>query len=403
MTLPLAGLRVLDFGQGVAGPYCGQILADHGADVIKVEPPRGDWSRTMGAQNASGMSGTFVSVNHGKRSICLDMKNERAVQIARALAERADVLIESFRPEVMARFGLDHPTLARVNRGLVYCSVTGFGPDGPNAELPAGDSIMQAYGALMSTIGELDGEPLRVGNMVSDMLAGTNAFSGVVLALLGRHLSGIGKRVQVSLLDSIVAFQAPPLTEFLMTRKLPRRLGNRHPLIAPSGAVRVSDGSISYTVFDHQWHTFCEGMGVAEIIDDARFRDSGSRQRNRDVLDELLAPIFVTRTSAQWIATLRAIDVLCSPINDFAALELDPQVRHNHLIDEVRSDAGAQMPWIRNPVRLEGAEERMLPAPRLGEHSRAVLMTELSYEARRVDELIAQGAIAAGTESETGR
>lgn len=396
MTPPLAGLRVLDFGQGVAGPYCAQLLGDHGADVIKIEPPRGDWSRTMGATSPSGLTGTFVAVNRNKRGLCLDLRRPQAVEVARRLALEADVLVESFRPGVMDRLGLGREALRRGNPRLVYCAVTGFGDSGPNVDLPAGDSIMQAYGGLMSIIGERDGDPLRVGNVVSDMLAGTNAFSGVLLAILARATSGKGTDVSVSLLESIVAFQAPPLTEYLLTGKAPRRLGNDHPLIAPSGAVRTRDGRINFTVFDHQWAPFCRGIGVEALADDARFAESGLRQKNRDALSRELAPVFAARSSAEWIEALRALDVLCAPINDYPALVEDPQVRHNETIASVRDARQQPVPMLRNPVRLDAAPPIYSAPPRVGEHTREILRERLGYDETQVEALVAAGiAIAA--------
>ena len=396
MTQPLEGLRVLDFGQGVAGPYAGQLLGDHGADVIKVEPPRGDWSRTMGAQDGTGLTGTFVAVNRNKRGLCLDLRKPEAIEVARMLALKADVIVESFRPGVMDRLGLGREALRRENAGLVYCSVTGFGDSGPNVDLPAGDSIMQAYGGLMSIIGERDGDPLRVGNVVSDMLAGTNAFSGVVLALLSRATTGKGGDVRVSLLDSIVAFQAPPLTEFLLTGKPPRRLGNEHPLIAPSGAVRTADGQINFTVFDHQWRSFCAKLGVERLAGDGRFADSGLRQQNRDALNRELAAVFATRSSDEWIEALREMDVLCAPINDYPALVADPQVRHNGIVDAVKDAAQRAIPMLRNPVRVDSNPPRYSPPPRLGEHTREILRAQLGFDASRVQQYVAEG-VAVGT------
>lgn len=369
----LDGLRVLDFGQGVAGPYCAQLLGDQGADVIKVEPPRGDWSRTMGQTNDAGLTGTFVAVNRNKRGLCVDLREAQALAAVRKLALEADVLVESFRPGVMDRLGLGRAALREGNPDLVYCAVTGFGASGPNVELPAGDSIMQAYGGLMSIIGERDGDPLRVGNVVSDMLAGTNAFSGVLLAIMKRKRAGRGIDVDVSLLDSVVAFQAPPLTEYLLTGNVPRRLGNDHPLIAPSGSARTKDGRINYTVFDHQWSAFCAGMGVAALAGDERFRESGLRQRHRDALNAALAPVFAQGTSAEWLAKLRALDVLCAPINEYPALVADEQVRHNGLVGEARDAAGRAIPMLRNPVRLDGEEGEHRAPPRLGEHTAEIL------------------------------
>ncbi len=393
MSQPLGGLKVLDFGQGVAGPYCAQLLGDHGADVIKIEPPRGDWARTMGAQDGSGLSGTFVSVNRNKRGLCLDLQQPGAVDIARALAQQADVIVESFRPGVMDRLGLGQAALRATNPRLVFASVTGFGESGPNVDLPAGDSIMQAYGGLMSIIGERDAGPLRVGNVVSDMLAGTNAFSGVLLALLKRTATGAGDGVHVSLLDSIVAFQAPPITEFLLTGSTPRRLGNEHPLIAPSGAARTRNGQINYTVFDHQWLVFCEGMGLPALARDPRFADTGGRQTNRDALNAELATVFATRDSAEWIALLRGIDVLCAPINDYPALLQDAQVQHNGIVTTTDAADGGTVPMVRNPVRLDGHAQTLAPPPRLGEHSLDILAHDLRLDAAQVAQLVGTGAV----------
>ena len=392
MSLPLEGIRVLDFGQGVAGPYCAQQLADQGADVIKIEPPRGDWSRTMGTPGEDDQGGVFVSVNRNKRGICLDLRKAEAIAIAKQLAADADVIVESFRPGVMARLGLGAVELRLTNPGLVYLSITGFGQDGPNVDLPAGDSTMQAYGGLMSVIGERGGSPLRVGNVVSDMLAGMNGFSGVLLALLERSANGWGRDVQVALLDSIVAFQAPTLTEFLMTGKTPKRMGNDHPLISPSGAVKTSEGAISYTVFDHQWTGFCAGMGLAELANDPRFNSPGGRQQNRDALSELLAPVFALHSRDWWVAKLRKMDVLCAPINDYNDLITDIQVRHNQLIGQSRQ-GDRTYPSLGSPIRLPGNAMPNQAPPLLGEHTREILSTSCGCSTQVIDELSARGVV----------
>jgi crotonobetainyl-CoA:carnitine CoA-transferase CaiB-like acyl-CoA transferase len=397
VTPALSGLQVLDFGQGVAGPYCGQLLGDHGADIIKIEPPRGDWSRTMGAQNESRMSGTFISVNRNKRGLCLDLKNGDAVSVVRTLALKADVVVDSFRPGVMDRLGLGYEELRKQNPKLIYCAVTGFGESGPSAGMPAGDSTMQAYGGLMSIVGERDGNPLRVGNVVSDMLTGTNAFSGVLLALLGRTATGSGRKVSVSLLDSIVAFQAPPLTEYLLTNMLPQRTGNEHPLIAPSGSARTEDGMIMFTVFDHHWTRFCEEMGVPALATDPRFCDSGARQRSRDDLRECLAPVFLRRTSEQWLGRLRSMDILCAPINEYCDLVQDPQVVHNNLIQFLAGPGNTSLPSIRNPVRVGSNAAPLLAPPRIGEHTYEILKADLQYGDEHIEYLVQCGAAIVAT------
>lgn len=379
---PLQGLTVLDFGQGVAGPYCGQLLADNGADVIKIEPPRGDWSRTMGENG-----GVYLSVNRNKRGICLDLRDPGAQRVVQQAARGADIIIESFRPGVMDKLGLGYEQVRAVNSGIVYCSVTGFGDSGPNVRLPAGDSIMQAYGGLMSIIGEREGQPLRVGNMVSDMLAGMNAFSGVLMAVLSRHQCGAGQHIQVSLLDSIIAFQGPPLTEYLLSGKLPERQGNDHPLIAPSGTIRTQDGYISFTVFDHQWPGFCEQLQLAHLLTDARFATSAQRQRHREALKGALEPLFASKTSEQWLTQLRSIDILCAPVNDYASVVADPQVQHNGLIRHVAHENGKTLPMIANPVRSHHRQTDPRPAPRLGEHNVEVLTSMWGCSAQEAERL----------------
>jgi crotonobetainyl-CoA:carnitine CoA-transferase CaiB-like acyl-CoA transferase len=389
-SLPLQGLRVLDFGQGVAGPYCSQLLGDHGAEVIKIEPPRGDWCRTLGAEAPSGFTGAFISVNRNKRGLCLDLKHEQAVRIAHELAIKADVVLESFRPGVMERLGLGYEAIRAENPKLVYCDVTGFGSSGPNVDLPATDSTMQAYGGLMSINGELDGEPLRVGNVVSDMLAGMNAFSGVLLALLSRGVAGKGRRVSVSLLDSIVAFQAPTISEYLVTAKPPRRVGNQHPLSAAAGVYRTRDGAISFTVMERKWERFCAGLGLDGLAGDSRFATGGARMRHREALREVLVPMFLAKSTGEWLSILRGMDLNCAPINEYPELLKDPQVVHNGLL---AAFAEGGLPTLRTPVRLEGEAPRLGAPPRKGEHSNQILEQDLGYDTARIAQLNGSGAV----------
>jgi crotonobetainyl-CoA:carnitine CoA-transferase CaiB-like acyl-CoA transferase len=240
-------------------------------------------------------------------------------------------------------------------------------------------------------VGERDAGPLRVGNVVSDMLAGTNAFSGVLLALLQRATSGTGTDVNVSLLDSIVAFQAPPLTEFLLTGQVPRRLGNEHPLIAPSGAMETADGAICFTVFDHQWQGFCNALGMEQLAADPRFTTSADRQRHRDALRGALAPAFAAGTRAEWLRKLRAMDVLCAPINDYEDLVADAQVRHNGLLGTTVGAGERAYPSIRNPVRLPGESVRPLAPPLLGQHTREVLRDACGLAPAEIEQLVGRG------------
>jgi crotonobetainyl-CoA:carnitine CoA-transferase CaiB-like acyl-CoA transferase len=372
------------------------LLGDYGTDVIKVEPPRGDWGRTMGTSVGPDNGTTYLSVNRNKRSLCLDMKDDRGRAVAARLAGRSDIVVESFRPGVMDRLGLGYETLAADNPRLIYCSISGYGQDGPNAGLPAGDSTMQAYGGLMSVIGEPGRQPLRVGNVVSDMLTGMNAFQGVMMALLTLEKTGKGRRVALNLMDSLMAFLAPPLTEYMVTGNVPDRIGNAHPLLGPSGAMQTADGHIVVTVLDHQWPAFCERLGIEAAQADPRFATSPLRVENRAALEAILAPVFAEKTSADWLALLRALDIPCAPINDFTALRDDPQVRHNQTLGSADHPTRGPIPMVRNPVRIDGIETACEAPPVLGEHGREILLGELGYNESEADALIEAGVVIEG-------
>lgn len=397
MTLPLTGLKVLDFSQGGAGPYCAQLLGDQGANVIKIEPPRGDWAREMGAFDKTiGMTATFASMNRNKRGICLDLRQEAARDVAERLCRSADVVVEAFRPGVMDRMGLGYDALAKANPGLVYCSVNGFGSTGPNKDLPASDSVLQPYGGLMSIVGEEDGDPLRVANIVSDMLAAVNAFGSVMLGLYRRSTSGQGAHVSTSLLDSIVAFQTTNVSEYLLSGVTPRRMGNRHPLIASSGVYKASDGHIALAVLDHYWPSFCEAMEVKALAEDPRFANPDARQANRRALWALLQEAVGAKPVAFWLERMRARDILCAPVLDYPALVRDPQVIHNRIIGEVKAKNGATIPMIKGPMTVHGATPRYTPPPSLGEHTIEVLRQDLELAEAEVSRLLeSKAALAA--------
>lgn len=398
MSFPLTGLKVVDFSQGGAGPYCTQLLGDQGADVVKIEPPRGDWAREMGAFNADiGMTATFASMNRNKRGICLDLRQPQARDVALSLCRTADVVVEAFRPGVMDRMGMGYEALARANPGLVYCSVNGFGLTGPNKDLPASDSVLQPYGGLMSIVGEDGGDPLRVANIVSDMLAATNAFGSVMLGLYRRATTGEGGHVSTNLLDSIVAFQATNVSEYLLTGVTPRRMGNRHPLIASSGVYKAADGHIAMAVLDHYWAGFCEAMEVRALSEDPRFATPESRQEHRRALWALLQETVAARPVAHWLQRLRERDILCAPVQDYPALVRDPQVLHNGIVGEVRDRKGARIPMVKNPMTLEGRPVRYTPPPSLGQHTLQVLQEDLGLPPDAVEQLLRSKAAVAGT------
>jgi crotonobetainyl-CoA:carnitine CoA-transferase CaiB-like acyl-CoA transferase len=381
---PLTGIRVLDLGQGVAGPYCGQLLADAGADVIKIEPPRGDWGRTLGNRHEeSGLGSTFLAINRSKRSVSVDLSDVRAGAAVRRLAGTCDVFIESFRPGVLDRLGLGFEELRQDRPGLVYCSVNGFGTEGPMAASPASDSMMQAYGGLMSIIGDPDGAPMRVGTVVSDMIAGSYAFSAVLLALIKRGANGAGSHVEVNLLDSLMAFQSTGLMDYLITGQVPQRPGNRHPLIGASGVAHASDGWFAIGILDHYWEAFVELAGADELRD-PRFATGPGRLSAQAELWKVLDDLFATRSVSQWVNLLRPAGIVCGPVQDYADLAADPQVAVNGTLARLPGGAPAILP----PFRIDG--HRPAPGydpPQVGEHTREVLLQEAGLSPAEIDEL----------------
>jgi crotonobetainyl-CoA:carnitine CoA-transferase CaiB-like acyl-CoA transferase len=391
--MPLAGKRLLDFSQGVAGPYCAMLLGDLGAEVIKVEPLEGDWSRAVGSLVRPHESSAHLSLNRNKRSICLNLKHERGREIALKLAHRSDIVVQNFRRGVMEKFGLGYDDLSTHNPRLVYASIFGFGEEGPLADSPASDSVMQAFGGLMSINGDRGGPPLRVGNMVSDMLAGMYLSQGVLAALLTLGASGRGQRVSVSLLDALVAFQGPPVMEYCVTGKVPPRNGRSHPLIAPAGTYQVADGFVTLAATQPRWEKFCKAIGMPELAHDPRFAGNDARLNNREALQEILVPFFARRTKAQVLQLAQENDLLCAPINDYESLLQHPQVEASRLVHEWTHPQLGHFQGIRSPIRSSEGEARYSPPPLLGEHGAEILSEELGFDAREIERLKADGAM----------
>jgi crotonobetainyl-CoA:carnitine CoA-transferase CaiB-like acyl-CoA transferase len=391
--LPLQGMRVVDFTQGVAGPLAAMLLADLGADVIKVEPRRGDWIRNVGRKAEHSMSPTYVSMNRNKRGLCIEMKDPRGLAAVQALARKADIVVESFRPGVMERFELGYAQLSAERPGLVYASVTGFGRSGPYVELPGSDSVIQAMGGVMSLNGEGGGEPLRFGMFMVDTITGMTAYQGLLAALLAKGRSGKGQRIDVSLLDAILAFQAPPLTEYLMYGLLPERNGNVNSFVAPSGVFQTRDSYLMFTCLDHQWDKCCAALELGELERDPRFVSNKQRMAHREALLEVVRGRLATRTTEEWLALLRGYDILCAPINEYDRVVEDPQVVANRILDSLPHPLFGSLPLVRHPVHYGAMQPPYANPPQLGEHSRQVLTAELGYSSAQVDALIAADVV----------
>ena len=385
MPGPLAGIRVLELARILAGPWAGQILADLGADVIKVERTGpGDDTRAWGppfveAAEGGGHLGAayFHGTNRGKRSIELDFESEEGRRIVRKLAARSDILIENFKVGGLAKFGLDYASLAPDNPRLIYCSVTGFGQDGPYATRAGYDLMAQGMGGFMELTGNPDGEPLRAGVPVSDIFTGVYSVVGILAALARREKTGRGGHVDTALIDSTVGVLANQALNYLVSGKVPQRMGNAHPNITPYQVFPVADGHIIIASGnDGQFAKLCGVLGVPELATDPAYVDNKARLAHRAELIERLCALTSKLPSAALLEKLEAVGVPAGPINDLSQVFADPQVIHRGMRIERPSPAarGGKIPGVRTPIMLDGvpaAAER--PAPRLGEHTAEIL------------------------------
>jgi formyl-CoA transferase len=395
MALPLDGVRVVDLTRVLAGPYCTMMLADMGADVIKVEMPgRGDDSRAWGPPWAGTESAYYLSANRNKRSITLNFRTEGGRRVLLDLVRRADVFIENFIPGSLDRLGLGYDDLKKVNPGLVYCSVSGYGYDGPYATRPGYDFIAQAEGGIMSVTGEPEGPPMKVGVAIADITTGMFAAAAILAALRHRDRTGQGQRVEVSLLESVVGWLANVAMNYLVSGELPRRYGNAHPNVVPYQAFATSDGWVAIGVGnDAQFRRFCDVIGRPELADDPRFKTNSDRVINRDVLIPILEEIFKTRTTDEWIEALTAAELPCGPINTLDRVFRHPQVLHRRMVEEIDHPTAGRIKLVGIPYKFSATplSIRRHP-PTLGEHTEEVLR-ELGYSEAEVAALRAEGAI----------
>lgn len=368
---PLAGVRVADFSRVLAGPYATMMLADFGADVIKIESPDGDETRGwLPPVDANGESSYFGSVNRNKRSVVCDFTTDAGLAEARRLAASADVVVQNFRPGVMERFGLDEPSVRADNPGVVYCSITGFG-DGAGAALTGYDLLVQAVGGLMSITGPADGAPSKVGVALIDVISGQNAFAGILLALRSREAGGPAQHVRVNLLSSLLAALTNQAAGTIATGVSPQRLGNAHPSIAPYELFRAADRELVIAVGnDRQFRTLLRLLGAAELADDARFADNASRVAHRSELRMIIEGRLAVASAAHWVQVLSDAGVPAGLVNSIAeALEFAAALGLPTVVDIEDPAHTRSGRFVANPIQLDGnpPSYRTLP-PRLGEH-----------------------------------
>jgi crotonobetainyl-CoA:carnitine CoA-transferase CaiB-like acyl-CoA transferase len=393
---PLEGVRVLDLTRVLAGPYCTQALADAGADVVKVEEPgRGDDTRGWGPPFVEGESVYFLSVNRGKRGITLNLKHPRGREILARLAEGSDVLVENFRPGTLARMGLGYETVRRRNPRIVYASVSGYGPDGPWGGRPGYDAVVQGEGGLMSVTGPEGGPPFKVGASLVDVLAGMTAFQGIVLALLRREKTGEGALLDVSLLESLLPTLTYQWATHLLAGQTPRRLGNRHPNLAPYEAFESRDGHVIVGVGSESlWRAFCAALGSPGLAEDPRFRTNRDRVTNYEALRAALSPLLRSRTTAEWLEILETAGVPCGRVRGVGEAVENPQVAARGLLLDVAHPRVGRARYVGSPIHLEGAGRGSLrPPPLLGEHTEAVLGERLGLGKEAVEALRRDGVV----------
>jgi formyl-CoA transferase len=407
MAGPLSHIRVLDLTRVLAGPWAAQNLADLGAEVIKVErPKKGDDSRAYGPPWVKDENGKetreaayFMAANRGKKSITIDISKPRGQEIVRELAKRADVLLENYKTGDLARYKLSYDDLKAINPGLIYCSITGFGQTGPYRERPGFDFMVQGMGGFMSVTGERDdrpgGGPQRAGVPIVDIMTGMYSTIAVCAAIASREKTGQGQFIDMALLDTQISILANQGMNYLATGVPPGRLGNTHPNIVPYQSFKTKDGDIILACGnDNLFNKFCEVAGAQHLPKDPRFATNGQRVAHRADMDEVLIPIFKTRTTAQWVADLEKGGVPCGPINNLKDVFDDPHVQARGMRIELPHATAGKVPLIRSPMRFSGTPvEHSAGPPTLGQHTDEVLARTLGKSADEIAALKAEGIV----------
>ena len=407
MTGALSGIRVLDLSRVLAGPWASQTLADLGAEVIKIERPgSGDDTRGWGPPFAKDKAGNdtteaayYLTANRGKKSLTVDITKPEGQEIVRNLAAQSDVVLENFKVGGLAKYGLDYTSLAKINPKLVYCSITGFGQDGPYKDRPGYDFMIQGMGGLMSITGAPDeapgGQPMKVGVAVADIFTGLYATIGILAALRHRDATGEGQYIDLALLDVQTAVLANQAMNYLTTGKAPERLGNAHPNIVPYEAFPSADGYLILAVGnDSQFKSFCEVAGLNDLPADARYATNRSRVANRETLVPMIRRAMVTKTTDEWIAVLEKANVPCGPINTLDRVFDNPQVQHRGMIRYLDHPVAGKVPTVANPIKFSKTPiSGETAAPMLGQHSDEILRKVADLSDEQIEKLRSAGII----------
>ncbi len=407
MHKPLTGLRVLDMSRILAGPWCGQVLADLGAEVIKIERPgKGDDTRSWGPPFLKDREGRdtaesayYLCANRGKQSVTLDIAKPEGQALARELAQQSDILLENYKVGDLKRYGLDYDTLSALNPRLIYCSITGFGQDGPLKDRAGYDFMVQGMGGLMSITGERDdlpgGGPQKAGVAIADLMTGMYSTVAILAALEERHRSGRGQYIDMALLDTQVAWLANQNTNYLIGGEVPVRMGNAHPNVVPYQTFATQDGSIILAVGnDGQFKRFCEAAGIADTGGDPRFASNALRIANREACIAAITPAMKRKTTAEWIAVLEPLGVPCGPVHRLDEVFANPQIGHRNMKVEVPHPLSGTVPLVANPIKYSRTPLSYdRPPPLLSQHTEDVLRGLLGKSDAEIAALRAAGII----------
>jgi crotonobetainyl-CoA:carnitine CoA-transferase CaiB-like acyl-CoA transferase len=395
MTGALDGIRVLDFSHALAGPYCTLLLADYGATVYKLEPREGDMGRGWGPPFAGGMSHFFLGLNRGKQGISIDLKLPEGMELCLRVIDRMDVLVENFRPGTMERLGFGYETVHRRNPRLVYCSISGYGQDGPSRDEAAMDLVVQSSSGLLSITGTTDGESVRCGYGVTDVTSGLFCVIGILLALRARETTGEGQYVDVSMLDSMISTMSSNYMSYLGSNQVPKPMGTAFPTVVPYRVFQTSDRAVAIAIGSEKlWAAFCRAIERPDLEKHPDYETNPKRILNRAVLEPLLSEVFQRHTAAAWVERLRAEGIPCSLVRNFQEVAEDPQCEVRGMFPAIDHPAAGPHRVTGTPVKLSATPGRPTTgAPLLGQHTREALGELLGLDDAQLDDLAARRVV----------